>query len=125
MRMVRAQHIGLVLATCLGLAAPAVAAGQARPARERYPTAHCYDGTYYYGKSHAKACAHHRGVAEWLAPPPRTPPPRPSRAVPRRRSARPPAGATARCKDGTYSFTHRRAAACVHHGGIARWLRAR
>src|SRR5439155_24817428 len=33
-----------------------------------------------------------------------------------------PAGATAVCKDGTYSFSQNRQGTCSHHGGVARWL---
>src|SRR5206468_10918902 len=33
-----------------------------------------------------------------------------------------PAGATALCKDGTYSFSQHRSGTCSHHGGVARWL---
>jgi hypothetical protein len=33
-----------------------------------------------------------------------------------------PAGATARCRDGTYSFSQHRAGTCSHHGGVAAWL---
>lgn len=32
-----------------------------------------------------------------------------------------PAGATARCRDGTYSFSHSRRGTCSHHGGVATW----
>jgi hypothetical protein len=34
----------------------------------------------------------------------------------------PPAGATAECKDGTYSFSQTRSGTCSHHGGVKRWL---
>lgn len=34
-----------------------------------------------------------------------------------------PAGATALCRDGTYSFSQSRRGTCSHHGGVARWLR--
>jgi uncharacterized protein YraI len=34
----------------------------------------------------------------------------------------PPAGATARCRDGTYSFSRSRPGTCSHHGGVASWL---
>ena len=33
-----------------------------------------------------------------------------------------PAGATARCRDGTYSFSQHRSGTCSHHGGVASWL---
>ena len=33
-----------------------------------------------------------------------------------------PAGATALCRDGTYSFSRNRRGTCSHHGGVARWL---
>ncbi|WP_084143898.1 DUF3761 domain-containing protein [Amycolatopsis taiwanensis] len=34
----------------------------------------------------------------------------------------PPAGATAKCKDGTYSFSQHRSGTCSGHGGVAQWL---
>lgn len=34
----------------------------------------------------------------------------------------PPPGATARCRDGTYSFSRHRSGTCSHHGGVAVWL---
>jgi hypothetical protein len=34
----------------------------------------------------------------------------------------PPPGATAQCRDGTYSFSQNRRGACSSHGGVARWL---
>jgi hypothetical protein len=33
-----------------------------------------------------------------------------------------PAGATAECEDGTYSFSESRSGTCSHHGGVKRWL---
>ena len=33
-----------------------------------------------------------------------------------------PAGATARCRDGTYSYSQHRSGTCSHHGGVAEWL---
>ncbi len=35
---------------------------------------------------------------------------------------RPPSGASARCRDGTYSFSQSRRGTCSGHGGVARWL---
>jgi hypothetical protein len=34
----------------------------------------------------------------------------------------PPAGATAQCADGTYSYSQHRSGTCSHHGGVSRWL---
>ena len=33
-----------------------------------------------------------------------------------------PAGATALCRDGTYSFSRSRRGTCSHHGGVKKWL---
>ncbi len=33
-----------------------------------------------------------------------------------------PAGATAQCVDGSYSFSQSRSGTCSHHGGVATWL---
>ena len=113
-------------AVIFAIAALALAAGRGM-AQQREPTAHCNDGTYYYGASRREACLHHRGVSEWLGAQSRsqlrsTPRPRPQarRTTPQRA----PSGATARCKDGTWSKERRRANACAQHGGIARWLGA-
>lgn len=32
-----------------------------------------------------------------------------------------PAGASAQCSDGTYSFSQHRSGTCSHHGGVAVW----
>lgn len=34
-----------------------------------------------------------------------------------------PEGATAECRDGTYSFSQSRRGTCSHHGGVRRWLK--
>ena len=33
-----------------------------------------------------------------------------------------PAGATAQCRDGTYSFSEHRSGTCSRHGGVGTWL---
>lgn len=33
-----------------------------------------------------------------------------------------PVGATAQCKDGTYTFTKTHKGACSHHKGVLKWL---
>ncbi|GAB2568289.1 hypothetical protein GCM10027167_89330 [Nocardia heshunensis] len=43
--------------------------------------------------------------------------------VPRpEKSATAPDGATAHCKDGTWSFSQHRRGTCSGHGGVAEWL---
>jgi|SRR5882724_631460 len=37
-------------------------------------------------------------------------------------SDHPPAGASARCRDGSYSFSRHRRGTCSYHGGVAEWL---
>jgi len=34
-----------------------------------------------------------------------------------------PPGATALCRDGTYSYSKHRSGTCSHHGGVAKWLK--
>ncbi|MCX6213948.1 DUF3761 domain-containing protein [Spirosoma sp.] len=34
----------------------------------------------------------------------------------------PPSGATAECRDGTYSFSQSRRGTCSRHGGVKRWI---
>jgi hypothetical protein len=38
------------------------------------------------------------------------------------RANRPPPGASAKCRDGTYSFSLHRRGTCSYHGGVAQWL---
>jgi hypothetical protein len=33
-----------------------------------------------------------------------------------------PAGASAECRDGSYSFSENRRGTCSHHGGVKKWL---
>jgi uncharacterized protein YraI len=49
---------------------------------------------------------------------------RPDTSISRRpvRSDTAPPGASARCNDGTYSFSQNRRGTCSHHGGVAEWL---
>lgn len=37
-------------------------------------------------------------------------------------SGKAPAGASAQCRDGSYSFSRHRSGTCSHHGGVAGWL---
>lgn len=38
------------------------------------------------------------------------------------KSSSAPAGATAKCRDGSYSFSQHRSGTCSRHGGVAQWL---
>ncbi|PKD40500.1 hypothetical protein CWO84_09880 [Methylomonas sp. Kb3] len=33
-----------------------------------------------------------------------------------------PGGASAQCRDGSYSFSQHRRGTCSHHGGVSQWL---
>ena len=39
-----------------------------------------------------------------------------------RRPSRDPIGATAKCADGTYSYSEHASGTCSYHGGVARWI---
>ena len=60
------------------------------------------------------------------APMPMPAPATAARPMPREASPRTtagaPAGASAQCKDGTYSMSKTRRGTCSHHGGVATWL---
>src|SRR5205814_193409 len=45
-----------------------------------------------------------------------------STTIPTGSSVGAPAGATAKCKDGTYSMSKTHSGTCSHHGGVANWL---
>jgi Protein of unknown function (DUF3761) len=38
------------------------------------------------------------------------------------RASHAPAGATARCRDGSWSFSLHHRGTCSHHGGVSTWL---
>jgi hypothetical protein len=38
------------------------------------------------------------------------------------KAARAPKGATAKCRDRTYSFSEHASGTCSHHGGVAVWI---
>jgi hypothetical protein len=40
----------------------------------------------------------------------------------RTKSGTPPSGATAKCGDGTYSFSQHHSGTCSHHRGVSQWL---
>jgi hypothetical protein len=38
------------------------------------------------------------------------------------RPASNPSGATARCRDGSFSYSEHASGTCSHHGGVGRWI---
>jgi uncharacterized protein with FMN-binding domain len=85
-------------------------------------TARCTDGTYSTSNGRG-ACSSHGGVAE------RLPAGTPQSSATSQASTNAGqdssvvTGASARCKDGTYSHSAHRSGTCSRHGGVAEWLR--
>jgi uncharacterized protein DUF3761 len=104
-------------------AAPTPAAAPATPASGAVKT--CTDGTTSTATGKG-ACSGHGGVlkgsqsksaaASTAAPTTATP----TVAA----GSSDPAGATAKCKDGSYSKSQHRSGTCSSHGGVAEWLTA-
>jgi hypothetical protein len=105
--------------------------------------AQCKDGTYFTGTTHKGACKGHDGVKEWLdktATTPAATPAAPAAAstastdtssktksgkassTAATSSGAAPAGAIAKCKDGTYFSGTSHNGACRGHQGVADWL---
>src|SRR5689334_9308189 len=112
-----------------GVAAGAPAAEEEKGAKAP-GTVKCQDGTT--SKSGRGACSHHGGVAGTETPAARTPdspratvPTSPGASSSPRgdQAASSPTGATAKCKDGTYSHAAQHQGACSHHGGVAEWMK--
>jgi hypothetical protein len=117
-----------------------VAAAPARGlAQQPAATVTCKDGST--GKAGKGACSHHGGVdkgassstAATPAPAPAPAPHRPANdnaapppASTQRKapapSTRQPGQPTAKCKDGSMSYSAHHSGACSHHGGVGQWL---
>ena len=130
---------GLLAVSLLGiaLALPARAADTAT-------TTTCKDGTTSTATGRG-ACSGHGGVQKAASTPAAAPAPAPA-AAPAAAAAAPaaaaqpkastasksaptakagntdPTGATAKCKDGTYSKSQHHSGTCSSHGGVAEWL---
>jgi hypothetical protein len=88
---------GIVAFVFMALAATISSPGLGpAPAEARSPITTCGADSYINSRGH---CVH-----------------RPMRAE------RAPAGATAKCRDGSYSFSQSRRGTCSWHGGVAAWL---
>ena len=97
-------------------------------------TVTCSDGTSSAGGR--GACSRHGGIASsaTASAPARVPAPAPTTtrslppmSAPRTapaptRTGQAPSGASAQCRDGTYSYSKHRGGTCSHHGGVATWM---
>src|SRR4029077_11369862 len=106
-------------------------------------TGQCNDGTYTKAKTEKGACSQHGGVKTWFAAnsatpalsstppnppqptapaapaPPKTATPTTTQVPTAKAPANAPEGATAKCKDGTFSHAKQHRGACSKHGGVA------
>jgi hypothetical protein len=114
-------------------AAPAAAAPAAAPAAPATPaasgaTSTCKDGTTSTSTGKG-TCSGHGGVQKAgtsaaSAAPAAAAPAAAKSAPTAPASNTDPTGATAKCKDGTYSKSQHRSGTCSSHGGVAQWLTA-
>jgi len=99
-------------------------------------TGQCKDGSYTKAQTKKGACSQHGGVATWFADEKATPksaPPAAKEAAPEtpKTAGKAPTkaaadtlkDATAKCKDGTFSYAKQHRGACSHHGGVAEWYK--
>lgn len=113
-------------AVCKSAAAPAPTVAKAATTTVT-KTARNYDCTKA-GNANKTVC---KGMATTTVsrPTPGVPPPRPAPAAPVTRgpvsgqNTNPggPSGATAKCRDGSYSHSAHRSGTCARHGGVAQW----
>jgi hypothetical protein len=117
---IRVPALAALVAAALLAASPVWLAAQAPPAGATFK---CKDGTYSTASTPRGACSRHGGIAQALGRAPAAPAPAPSAAAaPAAGAAAAPAGATFKCKDGTYSTASTPRGACSRHGGIAQAL---
>src|SRR5205823_3493497 len=126
-------------------ASPSKAGTTANASVPKGATGQCSDGSYTRAKTQRGACSQHGGVKTWFGnatksesatptntkapttgapsinPAPKTP--RTDTKAPTKSAAGASENATAKCKDGTYSFAKQHRGACSRHGGVAEWYK--
>lgn len=87
-------------------------------------TAQCKDGTYSTAKTQQGACSKHGGVQSWFgdATSSTTVATKTETRTTTHTKTSIPKGATAQCKDGSYSKAKTQEGACSKHGGVQTWL---
>ena len=84
-------------------------------------TVRCADSTYSASKGRG-TCSSHGGIAERSPAATKEPSTTTSSSTNTVQDSAAVTGASARCKDGTYSHSVHRSGTCSRHGGVAAWL---
>ena len=124
-----AHHGGIdKKATDAAAGASAPAAAPAAPKAEPVPaaasasaeTVDCKDGSMSHGGK--GACSHHGGIKKSGASESPAVPAATSTESTRKTESSDSTGATAKCKDGTFSHSKHHSGSCSHHGGVDKFL---
>lgn len=132
MRTLRQVLSAATIATALAFGVASLDA-QAKP---KGATGQCKDGTYTKAQTKKGACSQHGGVTTWFAGEKAAAPTSKAAPAPEKEAAPAPPkttattkapadakDATAKCKDGTFSYAKQHRGACSHHGGVAEWYK--